>query len=99
MLIGSTVRVRDRPLAWKSLDACSLRGDTLMSPTGCRCSSATLDSSDDVETQYHQMVGGTSGGPKGKRGHTDFLPAVPANAKSLTVTWDEDIHFEVPLGR
>jgi hypothetical protein len=56
-----------------------------------------LGLSDDMGTQYHQMGGGSSGGPRGKRGHTDFSPAVPADANRLTVTWDAEMEFEVQL--
>lgn len=54
-----------------------------------------LGLSDDLSTPYHQMGGGTSGGPRGKRGHTDFVPSVPSGARRLTVTWDGDMEFEV----
>jgi hypothetical protein len=56
-----------------------------------------LGLSDDLGTQYRQAGGGSSGGPRGKRGQTDFAPAVPADARSLTVTWDVDTKFVVPL--
>jgi hypothetical protein len=58
-----------------------------------------LGLSDDLGTEYFQMSGGSSGGPRGKRGHTDFVPPAPAGARSLTVTWDVDTKFEVLLTR
>jgi hypothetical protein len=58
-----------------------------------------LGLSDDLGTQYQQAGGGSSGGPKGKRGHTDFEPAVPADSRALTVSWDVDTKFEVLLTR
>jgi hypothetical protein len=54
---------------------------------------------DDVGTEYHQMGGGSSTGQRGKRGHTDFLPGVPADARVLSLTWGGDTTFEVPLHR
>jgi hypothetical protein len=51
---------------------------------------------DDVGTQYLSTGGGSGGGGNGTRGHTDFRPAVPANARKLTVRWDE-MEFEVQL--
>jgi hypothetical protein len=56
-----------------------------------------LGLTDDLDTQYYEAGGGSSGGPRGKRGHTDFAPSVPDDSRSLTVTWDVDTKFEVPL--
>jgi hypothetical protein len=51
---------------------------------------------DDLGTQYLSMGGGSGGGGNERRGQTDFRPAVPETARSLTVRWD-DVEFEVQL--
>jgi hypothetical protein len=55
--------------------------------------------SDDVDTVYHYAGGGSSGGGGEKRGHAAFTPGVPAEARSLTVTWGHNMQFEVQLPR
>ena len=51
---------------------------------------------DDVGTEYRSTGGGSGGGGDERRGHSDFAPGVPAEARRLTVQWDE-MEFEVPL--
>jgi hypothetical protein len=53
--------------------------------------------SDDVGTEYHSGGGGSSGGGGEKRGHTDFRPAVPAEASRAIVRWDDSLEFVVRL--
>jgi hypothetical protein len=52
---------------------------------------------DDLGTAYHGRGGGSGGGGNEKRGHTDFLPGVPSEARHLTVTWDDNMQFGVQL--
>lgn len=51
---------------------------------------------DDVGTEYHSRGGGSGGGGNERRGHSDFVPGVPAEAHRLSVLWD-DMEFEVQL--
>jgi hypothetical protein len=51
---------------------------------------------DDAGTGYRSTGGGSGGGGNERRGHSDFAPGVPANARRLTVRWDEmafDVHL------
>jgi hypothetical protein len=52
--------------------------------------------SDDVGTEFWSTGGGSGGGGNERRGHSDFLPGVPAGAKQLSVRWDE-LEFVVSL--
>lgn len=56
----------------------------------------SLALSDDVGTAFRSTGGGSGGGGSERRGHSDFLPGVPAQAKRLVVRWDE-LEFDVPL--
>ena len=51
---------------------------------------------DDLGSVFRQTGSGSGGGGNERRGHSDFAPAVPAQAKLLTVRWDE-MEFAVPL--
>jgi hypothetical protein len=51
---------------------------------------------DDVGTAFRSTGGGSGGGGSERRGHSDFVPGVPAEAKRLVVLWDE-MEFDVPL--
>jgi hypothetical protein len=53
--------------------------------------------SDDLGTEYQGRGGGSGGGGNEKRGHTDFLPGAPPEARYLTVTWGDDLQFAVQL--
>ncbi len=53
--------------------------------------------SDDVKTEYHKQGGGSGGGGAERVGRSEFMPAVPEEARRLVVHW-EDIVFDVPLG-
>jgi hypothetical protein len=56
----------------------------------------SLTLTDDVETEYRWTGGGSGGGGNERRGHSDFAPGLPAEAKELTVRWDQ-MEFAVPL--
>lgn len=56
----------------------------------------SLGLNDDVGTEFRSTGGGSSGGGNERRGHSDFVPGVPAEAKRLSVRWDE-MEFDVPL--
>lgn len=51
---------------------------------------------DDVGTQYWSTGGGSGGGGNERRGHSDFAPGIPSEARELKVRWDE-MEFEVRL--
>ena len=51
---------------------------------------------DDVGTEYRSMGGGSGGGGNERRGNSDFAPAVPDEARRLTVRWDE-LRFDIDL--
>jgi len=51
---------------------------------------------DDLGTRYWPTGGGSGGGGNERRGNSDFAPGVPANARRLTVRWDE-MGFDVNL--
>jgi hypothetical protein len=56
----------------------------------------SLNLTDDVGTEFRSTGGGSGGGGNERRGHSDFAPRVPAEARRLTVLWDE-MQFEVRL--
>ena len=56
----------------------------------------SLALTDDVGTEFRGTGGGSGGGGTERRGHADFAPGAPAEAKRLTVRWDET-EFAVPL--
>ena len=47
----------------------------------------SLALSDDVGTEFRSTGGGSGGGGNERRGHSDFVPGVPAEAKRLIVRW------------
>ena len=51
---------------------------------------------DDVGTEYRSTGGGSGGGGDERRGNSDFAPGVPAEARLLTVRWDQ-MDFDVHL--
>jgi hypothetical protein len=51
---------------------------------------------DDRGTGYWSTGGGSGGGGNERRGNSDFAPGVPADARRLTVRWDE-MGFDVNL--
>jgi len=53
--------------------------------------------SDDLGTAYQTRGGGSGGGGSEKRGHTDFSPGVPMEARHLTVTWGDELQFGIRL--
>lgn len=55
-----------------------------------------LTLSDDVNTEYHKRGGGSGGGGAERVGRSEFMPAVPEEARRLAVHW-EDIVFSVRL--
>jgi len=56
----------------------------------------SLSLSDDVGTEFRSTGGGSGGGGSERRGNSDFVPGVPAEAKRLVVRWDQ-LDFDVPL--
>ena len=56
----------------------------------------SLSLTDDVGTEFRSTGGGSGGGGNERRGQSDFTPRVPAEARRLTVLWDE-MKFEVAL--
>ena len=68
--------------------------DKLMQRLQMQRRSLTL--TDDVGTEFRSTGGGSGGGGNERRGHSDFLPGVPARAQQLSVRWDE-LEFAVPL--
>jgi hypothetical protein len=56
----------------------------------------SLALNDDVGTEFRSTGGGSGGGGNERRGHSDFSPGVPAQARQLSVCWDE-LEFVVPL--
>lgn len=53
--------------------------------------------SDDMNTEYRNTGGGSSGGGNEMVGRAQFMPALPEPASMLTVHWG-DLVFPVPLG-
>ena len=56
----------------------------------------SLSLTDDVGTEFRSTGGGSGGGGNERRGQSDFTPRVPAEARRLTVLWNE-MKFEVAL--
>lgn len=55
-----------------------------------------LTLSDDVNTEYHNRGGGSGGGGAERVGRSEFMPAIPEEARRLAIHW-EDLEFTVPL--
>ena len=49
----------------------------------------SLTLADDLGTEFWSTGGGSGGGGVERRGHSDFAPGVPVQAKRLTVRWEE----------
>jgi hypothetical protein len=56
----------------------------------------SLALTDDVGTEFRGSGGGSGGGGNERRGHWDFAPGLPTDAKRLIVYWDQ-LEFVVPL--
>jgi hypothetical protein len=55
-----------------------------------------LTISDDVNTEYHNRGGGSGGGGAERVGRSEFMPAIPEEARRLEIQW-ENLEFTVPL--
>jgi hypothetical protein len=56
----------------------------------------SLTLTDDLGTEFRSTGGGSGGGSNERRGHSDFAPGVPVQAKRLTVRWEE-MEFSVRM--
>lgn len=93
-LFAAELAEQEPDLEGLSVDFKKILRDKLIQRLQMQRRSLTL--TDDVGTEFVGTGGGSGGGGNERRGHSDFAPGLSAEAKRLTVRWDE-IDFAVPL--
>ena len=94
LLFAAELAEQEPDLEGLSDDFKKILRDKLMHRLQMQKRSLTL--TDDLGTEFRSTGGGSGGGGNERRGHSDFLPAVPVEAARLKVLWD-DVEFVVPL--
>jgi hypothetical protein len=93
-LFAAELAEQDPDLEGLSDDFKKILRDKLIQRLQMQRRSLTL--TDDVGTEFRGTGGGSGGGGNERRGNSDFVPGAPAEAKWLTVRWDE-MEFAVRL--